>query len=421
MDTSPPTGPSSELNATRSNPWRRWEQSYRRLAAEAARQHGLITATQAGRVGVDVAALDHFRGHALVQEIGRSVYRIPGSAGGERTAGLYAAWLAAAPADFCSERLENPAADIVLSHESACVLMNLGSVTSPLPRFTASNELAAVQYGAKVEIASLAEHEVTVYEGLPVTTPHRTILDLLAERTTPETGSEAMAGVVTDAVRRDLVDLHALFDDVMAQADLYGLLNGGENFIDGFLSGVRPESLPPRNRRAYAELRFPRRFIEIRAEVDRLLLALRDEPGLPLARDDERLGADIAAEIAARTAPKVKRIDENWEAGEFYVDDCDRLCYCGEPFTGELVEHGLDHLRTQTFYSEGVQDGPVTEWWADGSLRVEGHMRSGRPVGAFREWHENGRLARVLHFGEFGPTSDERWDAEGNSIVGRSG
>jgi hypothetical protein len=326
-----------------------WEQPYRRLAENAARQHGLITAAQAGRVGVGDAVLDHFREHGLVKELDRSVYRIPGSAGEERTAELHAAWLATAPAEFRWERLENPAEGVVLSHESVCALMNLGSVTSPLPRFTASSGPSTAQQGTAIEIASLAEDEMTVYDGLPVTTPHRTILDLLAERTTPETGSEAMAGILTDAVRRDLVDLRALYDDVMARADLYGLLNGGENFIDGFLTGVRPEWLPPRNRRTYAELRFPRRFGEIRADVGRLLLALRDEPGLPIARDDEQLGADIAAEITARTAPKVKRIDENREAEEFYVDDCDRLCYRGEPFTGELVEPGLDHLRTQTF------------------------------------------------------------------------
>jgi hypothetical protein len=46
-------------------------------------------------------------------------------------------------------------------------------------------------------------------------------------------------------------------------------------------------------------------------------------------------------------------------------------------------------------------------------------MRAGRPIGAFREWHENGRLAKVQHFDQSGLTSDERRDAEGNSIVGR--
>jgi antitoxin component YwqK of YwqJK toxin-antitoxin module len=82
----------------------------------------------------------------------------------------------------------------------------------------------------------------------------------------------------------------------------------------------------------------------------------------------------------------------------------------------------MDRLRSQDFYTSGIVDGPTREWWSDGTPKAEGRYRRGRPVGDFRKWHENGRLAMVKHFDEggFGDLIKiEEWDEDGNVVPRR--
>lgn len=49
-----------------------------------------------------------------------------------------------------------------------------------------------------------------------------------------------------------------------------------------------------------------------------------------------------------------------------------RLVYRGELFTGEVVETVAGQLLSQSFYVNGIPDGPDREWWAEGGLKSEG-------------------------------------------------
>lgn len=268
-----------------------WEERYYDLSAVAARQHGLFTAAQAKRVGQDDAVIDHFRQSKLIRELGWQVYQLAGSSYGPRFAYPYAAWLATAPEVFRWERPDELERDVVLSHESACALVGLGSVQAKGTRFTSATERVAVA-GLQLSVAPLTTDDVMIHEGIPVTTPHRTILDLVAEWAT----QEDISRVVGDAVRRDLVNLRALFEDLTIMAHVYGFPSGGKHFVDYFLPGVRPEALSTRNRRAYVELVYPQRVAEIRPEVEQLLARL---PGSP-ASDHEQLVSLVTAMIAGR-------------------------------------------------------------------------------------------------------------------------
>lgn len=75
------------------------------------------------------------------------------------------------------------------------------------------------------------------------------------------------------------------------------------------------------------------------------------------------------------------------------MDDSETLFYQGEPFTGEAVEYQGDSLVSLNTYKEGVEDGPVKEWYADGTPRSQGVMRGGFPVGEFNRWHPDGTPA----------------------------
>lgn len=65
---------------------------------------------------------------------------------------------------------------------------------------------------------------------------------------------------------------------------------------------------------------------------------------------------------------------------EVDFDDGERLFYPGEPFTGEVVEYQGGALVSLETYRDGIVDGPVKQWFEDGTLRAEGnaHGISGR-------------------------------------------
>jgi hypothetical protein len=274
-----------------------WEKDFSVLSNSAGRQHGLITSAQAARLGVTDAGLAHLDESQLVKKLEWDVYQLIGSPLGPIHAFPYAAWLAMEPDRFAWERPE-PAADVVLSHESACGVHRLGSLAIPFVTFTAPEEREAPR-ATRVTVEPLTAAEITVSGGVPVTTPHRTILDLVRGYVDHDDVGDAL----TDAVQQDMVDLRAVHEDMTALADEYDFPAKGPAFADYFLAELDTESLSPRNSRAYAALRYPDQVAEVRHGVTRVLAEARG--GLDsddvLAPEDDELSWDVAAEIVART------------------------------------------------------------------------------------------------------------------------
>jgi hypothetical protein len=274
-----------------------WEKDFSDLSNSAGRQHGLITSAQAARLGITDEALAHLEEAQLVKKLGWDVYQLAGSSLGPIHAYPYAAWLALSPERFRWERAAEPAADAVLSHESACGVHQMGSLPIPFVTFIAPEEHAAPR-ATKISVLPLTADEITTSRGIPVTTPQRTILDLIRGWADHDDVGDA----ITDAVRMDLVDLRALHEDMAALADEYDFPAKGPAFVDYFLPELETESLAPRNLRAYAALRYPDQVAEVRRGVARVLAEARgglDSADVFGAEDDE-LSWDVAAEIVSR-------------------------------------------------------------------------------------------------------------------------
>ncbi|MGA5351418.1 toxin-antitoxin system YwqK family antitoxin [Streptomyces thermodiastaticus] len=101
---------------------------------------------------------------------------------------------------------------------------------------------------------------------------------------------------------------------------------------------------------------------------------------------------------------------------EVTMDEGERLYYRGAPFTGEVVEYQREALVSLITYQDGFENGPVREWYADGTLRSQGTMRDGFPVGESQQWHPNGRLATRTIMSDNGLRQSAlyEWDEEGN-------
>jgi hypothetical protein len=274
-----------------------WEKDFYELSVVAGRQEGMITGAQANRLGVGTAALDHLRGVGLLSELDWDVHQLAGGSLAPRFAYPYAAWLAIRPETFRWERPDGPL-DVVLSHESACGLHGLGSVAAPLMTFTAAEELPAPR-ATRIHVSRLSPEDVMVHRGVLVTTPLRTLLDLVADWVEHAHIQRA----VTDAVRRDLVDLRVLHEGMKPLAEEHDYPVDGPEFVGYFMPHLQPGSLSVRNLRAYAALVSGERVAEVRPRVARVLAEARHAFGSPVAGEsgpDEVLSRDLAAEIVGR-------------------------------------------------------------------------------------------------------------------------
>jgi predicted transcriptional regulator of viral defense system len=261
-----------------------WEQRFSDLSAVAARQNGMVTGAQAERIGVDESALHHFAESGLVLELDWNVYQLPWGSLGPRYAYPYAAWLALSPESFRWERPQQASEDAVLSHESACGLHGLGSMPSPEVIFTAP-EARQEPRATKVHVAPLRPEDVTTVEHVPVMTPHRTVIDLVADGT----DHGELRRILMDALLKDLVELRAIHQELAPLAQRCEFPAGGREFVEYFIPDITPSLLSPRNIRGYAALVFPARVASLQVDVARLL---------PV--QDEVLSWEIAAEIVGQ-------------------------------------------------------------------------------------------------------------------------
>jgi len=175
-----------------------------RVSRLAAGQWGLLTTAQAAREGITRLQLARLADAGVLERLGRGVYATTSFA--DEHLSLRAAWLALDPARTAEERLKSPTTTGVVSHASAAGLHNLGDLLDDEHEFTLPQRKQTRREGIRVHRGDLTEHDVTIVEGLPVTTEERTIADLLRAGNDPE----HVAQIIGQGVRRGVVDLSDL-------------------------------------------------------------------------------------------------------------------------------------------------------------------------------------------------------------------
>ena len=210
------------------------------MAATAARQHGVIAVWQLKRLGYTRNAIDGLARQGHLHRIYRGVYAV-----GHRRLTQRARWTAAVLA--CGP-------DAVLSHRSAVALWEIRPAVAGPVDVTVPGRTRRGQKGIRIHsVRRLAKEDRITYDGIPVTSVHRTLLDYaeVARRQQLRLAIEA-------ADRRELFDLRAM-DACLAR-------NPGRH-------GQKPLKA------TLAELRGPAPWT--RSELERRFLALIREAGLP--------------------------------------------------------------------------------------------------------------------------------------------
>jgi predicted transcriptional regulator of viral defense system len=144
-------------------------------------QWGLATSAQARSRGISPMTITRLCKSGDFIRIAHGVYRDAGSPSDEHEA-LRAAWLMTEPDKPAYERLSEHPVSFVVSGESATRLHNIGDLRAPHHEFTTPSRKQTQRADTRYRIATLPEQDITIKNGLPVTTRERTIADLIESR-----------------------------------------------------------------------------------------------------------------------------------------------------------------------------------------------------------------------------------------------
>ncbi|MFD8440347.1 type IV toxin-antitoxin system AbiEi family antitoxin domain-containing protein [Streptomyces microflavus] len=189
-----------------------------RIAEYAADQWGLVTAAQAKRIGLNAVQILRLTEAGLLENVGRGVYLLQ-AAGFPQHLEIKVAWLRLQPAVFASERPLGGKDSGVVSHASACQLHGLGDIPAPKAEISVPRRRTTTEPFVHLRTMQLDPGNITLVQGLPVTTARRTILDLFRSKT----DGGHLGGVIADAERLDLIAIEDLQEIARPFTRFYGL------------------------------------------------------------------------------------------------------------------------------------------------------------------------------------------------------
>lgn len=187
------------------------------LGEYTAGQWGMVTTQQALHSGIDDVTLHRLKAAGLLESVRRGVYAMT-SAEASNARAEQAAWLALRPevAGWARPKLDLDGG--VVSHQSAARLHNIGELVNTQVEITTPRRRTTRDPGVRLRKGELAETDVMVLDGLPVTTPMRTIYDLLGQHT----DASHVATIIRQAVEAGQVRLDELAERIQPLARSYG-------------------------------------------------------------------------------------------------------------------------------------------------------------------------------------------------------
>jgi predicted transcriptional regulator of viral defense system len=188
------------------------------LGKHTAEQWGMVTARQARLLGVDGVTVHRLKEAGLLELVRRGVYAVT-SAGPSQVRDEQAVWLSLRPdvAGWNRPKLDPDGA--VISHRSAARLYGLGEFVNDRVELTVPRRRTMRDSTVVIHRAKLTNADVTVIDGLPVTTPLRTICDLLDQHI----DASHIATVIRQAVEAGQVRLDELAERIGPYARRYGV------------------------------------------------------------------------------------------------------------------------------------------------------------------------------------------------------
>jgi hypothetical protein len=189
----------------------------RELADISASQWGMVTSAQAATRGVTRLDLSRLTETGDLVRLVHGIYKDAGAPSGAHL-DVRAAWLSSDPARLASDRLGDGHRGVVVSGQTAAWLHDIGDFRSNRTELTTSVRRQTQRADLHYRRRDLPKEHVTIRDGLPVTTPERTIADLVEDRT----DLSIVADALRDAVRKFDLDLGLLGRSLVPLAERNG-------------------------------------------------------------------------------------------------------------------------------------------------------------------------------------------------------
>jgi predicted transcriptional regulator of viral defense system len=179
-------------------------------------QKGLFTTAQAKRVGVERHTLSNLERRGIIERLAKGVYRM-GGVPSAREEEVFAVWLSINPGRIPGD-LQDQNAPVAMG-ATAAWLLELGEVGPTPYEFSTRVRKQTKRHNLVLRKRSLDGKDVTIVDGIPTTTPSRTVLDLI------DYGEDLsiVANVLNDAFKNGLVEQEA---ELIAEIDKRGVKEG---------------------------------------------------------------------------------------------------------------------------------------------------------------------------------------------------
>lgn len=217
-----------------------------------AQQWGLVTAAQAVGAGVDRVTLTRLADAGHLEPVHRGVYAAA-TVPADRLREEQATWLALNPTVPAWGRSRLDPDGGVLSHRSAAWAHSAGDMLASTIELTVPRRRTTRAPTVRLRRAHLQQADITLVDGLPVTTLERTVADLMADRV----DATHLAQVIADGARAESLDLPQLASRIAQHGRRYGIPRAsGEALLDHLLDqiGLSRGDLASRPNVAPAEL-----------------------------------------------------------------------------------------------------------------------------------------------------------------------
>ena len=170
-----------------------------RIAELAARQGGVVSSEQLSALGLDTRDIGHRLSIGRLHRLHRGVYAV----GHRRLAGQGRYMAAVLACGKCA----------VVSHRSAAAWWGLLQTDQALVDVTSPHGRHAIAGVRRHQARSLAPHDTTIHDGMPITSVARTLLDLAAT-----VRSDRLERALAQAERLQLYD-HRAIADVLSRSN----------------------------------------------------------------------------------------------------------------------------------------------------------------------------------------------------------
>lgn len=207
----------------------------RELAEVTESQWGMVTSAQATARGVSHLSLSRLTESGDLVRLAHGVYKDAGAPSDEHEA-LRAAWLAVEPERLAWERVKDRPGFATVSGESAAVLHGIGNLRAMRSEFTTPVRRQTQRRDVRYRTRTLTSADVTIRDGLPVTTPERTIADLIEDRAQ----LDHVADALRDAAGKSRIDTDRLTELLAPLAERNGHRKGdGEALLEQLRESAR--------------------------------------------------------------------------------------------------------------------------------------------------------------------------------------